>query len=129
LRSLLKKIGILDNLNIAFKSYCQERRAKKSLEYYRNQVKQVSREVFLHGNSDIQSALRKRLLAKGFNPTPKNKGELHIFVAFALSNWESGLPIALEAFGRVTVLNGVPWLSMSAQTIGLKYVMRRMLRW
>lgn len=73
-------------------------------------MKQVSREVFLHGNSDIQSALRKRLLAKGFNPTPKNKGELHIFVAFALSNWESGLPIALEAFGRVTVFE---WRSMA----------------
>lgn len=64
----------------------------------------------MHGNSNIQRALRKRLLARDIKPTPKKKGDLHIFLVFALSNWEKVLPFALQPFGKVTIFE---WRSMA----------------
>ena len=77
---------------------------KKTLEYYR---KQVSKNQSLHGNSDIATALRKRILARGINPIPKKKGELHIFLAFALSIWERVSHLALQRFRKVIFLNAI----------------------
>ena len=106
MKMFLKKLDILNTLNATFKSYCQEYRARKNLEYYR---KQVSKNPNLDGNSDIATALRKRILHRGINPIPKKKGELHIFVAFALNNWERVLPISLKPFGKVSVFE---WRSL-----------------
>lgn len=88
------------------KSYSQERAAKKSLEYYRKQASKIPN---FHGNSDIATALRKRILTRGINPTPRRKGELHIFLAFSLSNWERVLPLVLQPFGKLTIFE---WRSL-----------------
>jgi hypothetical protein len=40
---------------------------------------------------------------------PKKKGDLHIFLAYPLTNWEGILPTALSAFGKVTAFE---WRSM-----------------
>jgi len=100
MKSFLKKTDIFNILNAALKSYSQERHARKTLEYYR---KQASNKPTLHGNSDIATAIRRRILDRGINPIPKGKGELHIFLAFGLNNWERVLPLALQPFGKVSV--------------------------
>lgn len=100
MKNILKKFRILNAINSIFKSYYQECNAKKSLEYYN---KKVNRNLSLCSNNDIAVALRKRLLIRGINLTPRRKGELHIFLTFALNNWENVLPLALQPFGKVTV--------------------------
>lgn len=48
--------------------------------------------------------LRDRLAARAAqNGWPKNKGDLHLFVAFRLFNWEQVLAHAFLPFGQVTV--------------------------
>jgi len=91
---------ILDMPGEAVKSYLQERRAKKTTEYYR---RQVSKDEFANATGDMGAVLRKRLYARGINPTGKRKGDLHIFLAFPLLNWERVLPLCLQPFGKVTV--------------------------
>lgn len=99
MKSLLKRSNILSNLNSAVKAYCQERNAKKNYEHY---LRNTSRDQIFKSNSDTALALRERLLKRGVNPTPKKIGELHIFLAYALQNWEKILPVALQPFGKVT---------------------------
>ena len=91
---------ILDIPGEAAKSYLQERRSKKITEYYK---RQVSKDEVANVTSDIRTVLRKRLYARGINPTVKRKGDLHIFLAFPLLNWERVLPLSLQPFGKVTV--------------------------
>lgn len=50
----------------------------------------------------VEVAVRQRLLARGVQPKPRKKGELHVFLAYAHVNWESVLPVALAPYGRVT---------------------------
>ena len=51
---------------------------------------------------NVEAGLRRRLAMHGIQPRPKRKGELHIFLAYPLTNWEAVLPVALSPFGRVT---------------------------
>lgn len=91
---------ILDIPGEAVKLYLQERRAKKTTEYYK---RQVIKDEFTNVTSDISTVLRKRLYARGINPRVKRKGDLHIFLVFPLLNWERVLPLCLQPFGKVTV--------------------------
>jgi len=100
LKKKFKNITALNRLNAAFKSYCQERRAKKSLEYY---CRQASKNSKSNIDRDVYSTLRKRFVNRGINPVPRKKGELHTFLTFSLGNWERALPFALAPFGKVTV--------------------------
>lgn len=91
---------ILDVSSETVKSYLQEHRARKTVEYYK---KQVNKNEFANVASDIRGALRKRLYDRGINPIRKRKGDLHIFLVFPLLNWECVLPLCLQPFGKVTV--------------------------
>ncbi len=99
MKDLLKKSSVLNTLNSVFKACCQERSAKRSNEYY---FKHTSEVPGIKSNSDITSALKKRLLKRGINPTPIKMGELHIFLAYPMYNWEQVLSLALKPFGTVT---------------------------
>lgn len=90
----------LNTLNMAVKSRIQEIQAKRSMEFYRKEAKTLSCSLEIN---DIAVALKKRLLDRGMYPSPKSKGELHIFLCFSLNNWENILPIVLKPFGEVTV--------------------------
>lgn len=92
----------LDILKVTVKSYFQEEQVKRSMRFYCKQAKKLS---YLTEEKDIAMALKKRLLARGINLTPKRKGELHIFLTFALSNWEWFLPKVLQSVGKVTVFD------------------------
>lgn len=85
----------------AVRTYFQECRAKKAMDYYRRQVSKS--EFAAVASSDISAALRKRLSARGIEPVRKRKGSMHIFLAFHLLNWERVLPLGLQPFGEVTV--------------------------
>ena len=106
LKSNLKRSPALNTLNAAIKSYLQEKQAKRSLDFYREAAKK--RPYSLEKNN-VVAALKKRFLAKGINPTRKRKGDLNIFLAFGLSNWERILPVALQPFGKVNIFE---WRSM-----------------
>ncbi len=51
---------------------------------------------------EVRRALRSRLASRGSAPTPKRRGDLHVFLAYRLANWEAVLPRELRRFGRVT---------------------------
>jgi len=72
------------------------------MRFYRKEVKKLS---YPTEEKEVIVALRKRLLTRGINLTPKRKGHLHIFLTFALSNWEWVLPLVLQSFGKVTVFD------------------------
>ncbi len=91
---------VLDAPGEAARAYFQECRARKAMEYY---SRQVNKSEFADVTSDISAALRKRLYSRGINPVCKRKGDLHIFLAFPLLNWERVLPLCLQPFGKVTV--------------------------
>jgi spore maturation protein CgeB len=56
------------------------------------------------GEAETIAALRLRLAARATRQGwPKRKGELHLFVAFRLFNWEEVLSHAFLPFGQVTV--------------------------
>lgn len=90
----------LNTLNVGVKSRIQEIQAKRSMEFYRKEAKKLSYSLEVN---DVAIALKKRLLDKGIYPSPKKKGELHLFLCFPLNNWEKILPIVLKPFGKVTV--------------------------
>ena len=106
LKSNLKRSVILNTLNAAAKSYLQEIQAKRSMEFYRKEVKKSSYSI---EKNNVTAALKKRILTKGIKPTIKRKGDLNLFFAFCLSNWEGVLPIALQPFGKVNIFE---WRSL-----------------
>lgn len=100
LKILLKRRSPLYSFNAIIKGYLQERSANKSLAYYCCEA--GTRKLSVLEEAELAGVLRKRFTSRGLFPRAKKKGELHIFVAFALNNWESVLPKALGHFGKVT---------------------------
>ena len=96
---MLKQLSVLNALTSVFKAFCQEFSAKRSNEYY---LKNTYKARSFNNKSDISVLIKNRLIKKGINPAPKKKGELHIFLAYSMCNWENILPIALRPFGTVT---------------------------
>lgn len=99
--SLLKRIEPANRLNSFVKAQYQEHIAAYSLSNYKKRIKKDG--IVQLSSQGIRRELVVRLNQRGVQLTPKKKGELHIFLAFPLSNWESVLPLALAPFGRVTV--------------------------
>jgi spore maturation protein CgeB len=50
----------------------------------------------------LRAAVMKRLESRGVRPAGKRMGEMHVFLAYVLHNWEAVLPRSLAPFGRVT---------------------------
>lgn len=98
-RQQLKHIPLVGRANRLLKARLQERRAARSLAAYRRKARQT-RLVCLEGQA-LQAAVRSRLADRGRQRWPKPKGQLHIFLAYYVSNWEAILPRALAPFGRV----------------------------
>jgi len=117
---LLKRCSILYRFNAIVKGYQQERCANKLFAFYRKEARKRCLSIF-KGN-DIAFAIHKRLLSHGLSPVPKRKGELHIFVAFSLGNWESVLPKALKPFGKVTSFD---WRSLGFNDLSANWLKHR----
>ena len=103
IKKLLKKISFVNYTNAFFKAYLQERSAKKNLAFY--QARAASKNIFISQGQKLQNALRSRLKGRSKGRWPKQKGTLHIFLAFYVSTWESILPLSLKPFGKVTAFN------------------------
>ncbi|MFX0203712.1 MAG: glycosyltransferase [Candidatus Hodarchaeota archaeon] len=96
----LKKFNFLYQTNVLIKAMLQEHKASSGLAYYRRQA--IQKRISLLEGKTLVDALRKRLKARGVSQTTKQKGNLHIFLAYYISNWESILPWVLKSFGKVT---------------------------
>ena len=96
----LKQIPLVDRANMLLKARLQEQRAARSLAHYRREG-QRSHTICLEGEA-LQAVVRNRLAGRSDNRWPKSKGQLHIFLAYYVSNWEAILPHALAPFGKVT---------------------------
>ena len=107
LRFYLKKFAFLDSLNSYFKTYFHEYKAERTTKYYLRQAE--FKQLKPLSKTELTMAFRKHLSLRKIQPKLKSKGDLHIFLAFALNNWESVLPVALKAFGQVTVFE---WRSL-----------------
>jgi len=100
LKTKLKKIPLIANCNSFTKAYYQEYKAKRTLKNYHKNAKKKGFTT-LKGQ-ELEHSLRKRLKKQSIKRWPKKKGDLHIFLYYYVSNWESILPTALKPFGKVT---------------------------
>ncbi len=99
----IKEVPFLNRTNAIVKARIQEKKAAAEVVYYCRKASEGG--MKLPESELLAQSVRQRLEQRGINLTPKHKGDLHIFLAFGLSNWESVLPIALAPFGRVTTFS------------------------
>jgi hypothetical protein len=100
IKHYIKEILFLNGTNAFFKARMQEKKAVSDLVHYH--CKALETGIKLVEAETLAQALKQRLEEREISPVPKRKGDLHIFLAFSLSNWEYILPIALEPFGLIT---------------------------
>jgi hypothetical protein len=118
MRRKLKKINSLYTINAFIKGKLQTQKAKRELAYYRAEAEQKN--IVVPSQDKLVQLLSDRLQERGINVQTANKGCLHIFVAYYVTNWEAALPKALKSFGKVTEFDwhkegfnerGSDWLS------------------
>ncbi len=96
----IKQLPVVSKLHAAYRRRQQEQLFELTQADYQQRAAAAGIRV-LEG-VDLQNALRSRLAQRPHPPWPKRKGELHIFLAYYVSNWEFVLPSALAPFGKVT---------------------------
>lgn len=106
-KQFLKRDQTIGYCNSVLKGYAQERQASKRLAAYRKGA--ACRGLYRLGKDELQSALAERLAQRGIRGKGEPKGDLHIFFAYALENWERVLGPALGGFGEVTEFE---WLGL-----------------
>jgi spore maturation protein CgeB len=99
-KALLKKIRLIEAANAAVKGVLQERKANAALEQYRRTAREKGIEAPAGGA--LRQALAKRIAERRRGRAAKRMGEMHIFLAYYVSNWEAVLPMALAPFGQLT---------------------------
>ena len=102
-RDTLKRAPIVSLANSAVKAHIQEQKALRWLARYRAEA--ARKGIVCPECEGLKQALRHRLAKRRAGLAPKLKGNLHIFLAYYISNWEAILPLALEPFGMVTSFN------------------------
>jgi len=107
MKDKVKNISWIYHANASLRARLQERSAVRELAYYR--TKAARRGIVKLNKSNLTHALRSRLRSRGINPSSKKKGQLHIFLAYYVSNWEAVLPKALKSFGKVTEFEWRSW--------------------
>ena len=89
--------------NSIVKANLQEGKAGRQLRAYRAEA--VKKGLECLEEKKLKQSLQKRLAHRRSVHRLKSKGDLHIFLAYYVSSWESVLPRSLEPFGKVTVFN------------------------
>jgi spore maturation protein CgeB len=102
IKNYVESIPVLYRMHAVIKASIQERKAARSLARYRRIA--AKRGIVCSQGDDLCTAVRARLATR-CAPAPKPKGELHVFLAYYISNWEAILPKALDPFGPVTAWN------------------------
>jgi len=78
----------------------QERQAALGLARYQAEAERL--DLRCPTGDALIAAVRQRLAGRRDGYSAKSKGDLHVFLAYGLANWESVLPRALTPFGEVT---------------------------
>jgi hypothetical protein len=100
IRDALKSDAFARKLNAAFRGRLQEWEAVSSELSYGLRGRILG--VAAPRTEELGETLRSRLARRRATRPARRKGDLHIFVAYGLTNWEDVLPRALAAFGSVT---------------------------
>lgn len=120
MKERLKKISLIANANAIFKAKLQEHKAASELAYY--QCKALRNGIKIPDYDALSQALKGRLAQRGIHPVPKRKGDLHVFLTYALNNWEAVLTIALKPFGRISEFE---WCSHGFDSTAASWLDRR----
>jgi spore maturation protein CgeB len=109
LRQSLKQLPLAAAANALVKAKWVERDAATTRRRYLARAQRLGIEAPCDDaalRAAVAQRIGQRAAALGW---PKKKGDLHIFLAFPLTNWEEVLPNALSVFGRVTTFE---WRSL-----------------
>jgi len=119
-RKVLQAVPPLGAAYAAFKGRQQERVAAADLEFYAGRAAGLG--IKVKEGAELAGALAQRLAGRGLAATPRAKGELHVFLAYPLNNWESVLEKALRPFGKLTVFE---WKSRGYDDMAADWALRR----
>jgi spore maturation protein CgeB len=100
LRNWLKRSPTVERLNASVKARLQEREAERALRAYQREAARLG--IQCPSGQALAAAVRARLEKRRGKRPAKAKGQLHIFLACGVYNWERVLPMALAPFGKVT---------------------------
>jgi spore maturation protein CgeB len=121
LLSALRRNPVLASTNARLKAWLAERDAATTRNRYESEV--ARRALAVPQGEDLLRALATRIAARrAALGWPKAMGDLHIFLPFALTNWEAVLPQALAPFGEVSVFE---WKSRGYDERARDWVARR----
>jgi spore maturation protein CgeB len=121
LLSALKRNPVLASTNALLKAWLAERDAAATRDRYASEM--ARRGVAVPHGDELLAALATRIGARrAALGWPKAIGDLHIFLPFALTNWEAVLPRALAPFGEVSVFE---WKSLGFDELARDWVARR----
>lgn len=96
----IKTLPVVSSLHATYRRRQQEKLYQRTQAAYERRAAAAGVRV-LEGD-ELRNALRSRLAQRPHPLWPKRKGELHIFLAYFVSNWEYILPMGLAPFGKVT---------------------------
>ena len=119
-KKLLQAVPPLGAAYAAFKGRQQERTAAADLEFYTRQAASLG--IKVKEGAALAGALSQRLAGRGLYVTARAKGDLHVFLAYPLNNWESVLEKALRPFGKLTVFE---WKSRGYDDMAADWGSRR----
>jgi hypothetical protein len=121
LMSVLRRNPVLASTNARLKAWLVERDAAATHSRYQTEAARRGRAV--PQGADLIAALATRVGARrAALGWPKAIGDLHIFLPFALTNWEAVLPRALAPFGEVSVFE---WKSRGFDELAPDWLARR----
>ena len=103
MRETLKRVPVIARANEFLKARIQEWQAEQGLRHYERQAER--RGLVPHQGNELQRALRARVAGRRRARAASRMGELHVFLAYYVENWEAVLPAALAPFGRVSAFN------------------------
>lgn len=103
MKKILRNIPIFAKANSIVKANLQERKARRQLKAY--QAEAAKKGLEYPEEKKLKQSLQNRLAQRRSAYRLKPKGNLHIFLAYYISNWEEILPLSLEPFGKVTTFD------------------------
>ncbi len=102
IKSIVQRVPAAARLVSAVRGQQQQRAAAVARQVFEGMA--AARGITALDEAATVAAVRARLSSRALqNGWPKQKGALHLFVAFAISDWERVLLRAFDPFGEVTI--------------------------
>ena len=121
IKAQLKRWPLVGAVNAALKAHAMERDVAQTKARYLRESSH--RGIEIAAGPAFQEALSRRLADRPVRlGWPRPLGELHIFLAYSLRNWESVLPASLAPFGHVSTFE---WRSLGFDENAPGWVHRR----